>query len=155
MNFLVASQLAVGLLGLPLVTAFGAWALNRFSKERRLLLEVERRSQIYPNLPEGPAKVEYADRLNDSVRALNARLDPVFKKERRRKRTVIVWIGVGSIATTTVGIVLSLPAEPYGTGAGLALGAVMIGAFLFIERDTKKQRLALRQAHLPDSSLPA
>jgi hypothetical protein len=146
MNFVVVTQLVLGLLSLPLVTALGAWIVTRFSKERRLQLEVERRGHIYSNLPDGPAKEEFAERLNDSLRALNARLDPLFKKERRRKRTVVFWAGIFAAALTAVGSAASLPAESVGNVAGLVLGAFMVGAFFFIERDTKRQRLALRRA---------
>ena len=146
MNFVAVTQLVLGLLSLPLVTGLGAWVVTRFSKERRLQLEVERRGQIYSNLPEGPAREEFAERLNDSLRALNARLDPLFRKERRRKRTVVGWVAVFTAASIAIGSAASLPVESFGNVAGLVLGAFMVGAFLFIERDTKRQRLALQRA---------
>lgn len=39
---------------------------------------------------------EFAKRVGGAGAELNARLGPLFKQQRRRKRKVIVWLVVGS-----------------------------------------------------------
>lgn len=138
-------QLVLAVLSLPIATGLLGWLCSRFSKERRLLLLVERLSRILPSLPEGSPKVEYSERVNDALRALNVRLDPLFKIERRRKRIVFVWlVGIVGLAAGFANAA-HIPNGNYQTVLGISFGGLAVLAFVLIERDTKRQRRALSQ----------
>src|SRR6476659_2075440 len=89
-------QMSVAVLSLPIIAAAVAWLGRRSSKESRLLIRVERLAAIFPNLPEGEARDEFAKRVSEAGAELNARLDPLFKQERRRKRKVVVGLLVAT-----------------------------------------------------------
>lgn len=136
-------QMTIAVLSVPAVAAAITWLARRFSKESRLLLRLERLAAIYPDLPDGSMRDEFAKRVIDAGAELNARLDPLFKKERRRKRKVIVWLVVVSAF-----LVLVFPGHaalgPGGSNVvSLALGAMAVAAFLLIERDTRRERAAI------------
>lgn len=140
-------QLVIAILSIPVATGAVGWLLSRFSKERRLLLQLERLTQILPSLPEGPSKVEYSTRVTEALTALNVRLDPLFKLERRRKRVVFTW----SIAVVAffagIANAAHVPVGQYQTVLGLVFGGLTVAAFLLIERDTKRQRTALARSN--------
>lgn len=144
--FIPIAQLTLGVLSLPLLTALGGWVWRRVSKEARLHAELERLARVYPTLPEGKAKALYAERVNDAVHALNIRLDPLFKRERRRKRKAVVAV----LALTLVGSFFVAPGvdggsnQPFEWVLGVVLGGVVVVIFWLIERDTKRQRAALQ-----------
>ncbi|WP_100813227.1 hypothetical protein [Microbacterium lacus] len=145
-------QMTIAILSVPAVAAAITWLARRFSKESRLLLRLERLAAIYPNLPAGSMQDEFAKRVTDAGSELNARLDPLFKQERRRKRTVIVSLVVGSAF-----VILLWPGhaalEPGGSNlSSLALGVIAVAAFLFIERDTRRQRAAIKDEQSGQSS---
>lgn len=137
-------QMSLAVLSLPTIAAAVAWLGRRSGKESRLLIRVERLAAIFPNLPEGEARDEFAKRVSEAGAELNARLDPLFKQERRRKRKVIVGLLVA-----TAFIVLVFPGRElinsgWSTAASVALGGIAVGAFLLIERDTYRQRQAIK-----------
>lgn len=137
-------QTSLAVLSLPTVAAAVAWLGRRFSKESRLLIRLERLAGIFPNLPEGETRDEFAKRVAEAGAELNARLDPIFKRERRRKRKVIVGLLVA-----TAFIVLVFPGQElinsgWSTAASVAIGGVAVGAFFLIERDTHRQRQAIK-----------
>src|SRR6185437_14532782 len=138
-------QLILAVLSLPVATGLLGWLCSRFSKEHRLLLLVERLSLILPSLPEGSAKSEYAERVSDALRALNVRLDPLFKIERRRKRIVVVWLVVVLGLTAAFANVAHVASGNLQTIVSIIFGGLGVLAFTLIERDTKKQRKALSQ----------
>lgn len=147
-TLLPIGQLTLGLLSLPLLTALGTWVWRRVSKEARLHAELERLARVFPTLPDGEAKVTYAERVNDVLEALNTRLDPLFKRERRRKRVVVVIV-LAFVFIVSLIVAPSLNGvsdDSYTSVLGIALGGVVVAAFWFIERDTKRQREALRLA---------
>lgn len=71
-------EMMIAVLSVPAVAAAIAWLARRFSKESRLLIRLERLAAIYPNLPDGPIRVEFPNRVADTGAELNARLDPLF-----------------------------------------------------------------------------
>lgn len=133
----------IAVLSVPAVAAATAWLARRFSKESRLLIRLERLAAIYPNLPDGPMRAEFANRVADTGAELNARLDPFFKTERRRKRKVIAWVVVASAFLILVFPGHAALGEGGSNVVSLALGGVVVAAFLFIERDTRRQRAAI------------
>lgn len=145
-------QLTIAGLSVPAVAAAITWPARRFSKESRLLLRLERLAAIYPNLPHGVMRDEFAKSVSEAGAELNARLDPLFKRERRRKKNVIAWLVVASAF-----LVVVLPGHavlgPVGANlVSLALGGIAVVAFLFIERDTHRQRAAIEAAQAVNSS---
>jgi hypothetical protein len=137
-------QMAVAILSVPAVAAAISWLARRFSKESRLIIRLERLAAILPNLPEGKMRDEFGNRVAEAGAELNARLDPLFKQERRRKRKVIA--GVMAVAAF---LVLIYPGQRllesgWSNAASVALGFMAVGAFFLIERDTHKQRAAIR-----------
>lgn len=141
-------QLVIAVLSIPVATGVVGWFLTRFSKERRLLLQLERLTQILPSLPEGPAKVEYSARVTDALTALNVRLDPLFKIERRRKRVVFSWSIAIVALIAGIANAAHVPDGQYQPVVALILGGLTVIAFLLIERDTKRQRKVLGQSSL-------
>ena len=139
-------QLVIAVLSIPVATGVVGWFLSRFSKERRLLLQLERLTQIFPSLPEGPAKIEYSARIVDALTALNVRLDPLFKLERRRKRVVFTWSIAVVASIAGIANAAHVPDGQYQTVLGLVFGGLTVAAFLLIERDTKRQRTALARS---------
>jgi uncharacterized membrane protein len=139
-------QLAIAVLSIPVATGVVGWFLSRFSKERRLLLQLERLTKILPSLPEGSAKVEYGARVTDVLTALNVRLDPLFKLERRRKRVAFTWSIAIVAFIAAIANAAHVPDGQYQTVLALVLGGLTVVAFLLIERDTKRQRKALAQS---------
>lgn len=84
---------------------------------------------------------------------MSLRLDPLFKRERRRKRKVFAWL---AIASSFVALVFPGHAALGDTGSttiSVILGAAGVAAFLFIERDTRHQRTAIDTEQA--SELPA
>lgn len=137
-------QMAIAALSVPAVAAAITWLARRFSKESRLTVRLERLAAIYPNLPEGAMRDEFAKRVSDVGAELNARLDPLFKQERKRKRKVVVWVLVASAFLSLV-FPGHVALGPGGSNvASIALGGVAVAAFLFIERDTRRQRGAIK-----------
>jgi len=136
-------QLALAVLSLPVATGLLGWVMSRFSKERRLLLQVERLARILPSLPEGHAKVEFSDRVSEALAALNVRLDPLFKLERRRKRIAFSWSVAIVSVIAAVANAAHMPEVQYQTAVAVVLGGLTVLAFLLIETDTKRQRKAL------------
>ncbi|WP_136710126.1 hypothetical protein [Agromyces sp. H66] len=137
-------QTWLAVLSLPTVAATGAWLGRRFSKESRLLIRLERLAGIFPNLPEGKTRDEFAKRVSEAGAELNARHDPIFKQERHRKRKVIIGVVVATAFT-----ILAFPGQGmidsgWSTAASVAIGGVVVGAFFLIERDTHRQRQAIR-----------
>jgi hypothetical protein len=146
-------QITVAILSVPAVAASLTWLARRFSKESRLILRLERLAVIYPNLPDGAMREEFAKRVTDAGMELNTRLDPLFKRERKRKRQVVMWLMAGS---TFLALVFPGHAAlgPAGSNVvSVALGGIAVAAFLFIERDTRRQRAAIsaEQAELPSA----
>jgi hypothetical protein len=141
-------QLAVGLLSVPLLATAAAWLARRSTKESRLLIRVERLAAIYADLPTGEPKDEFGLRVFDATRELNTRLDPLFRSERRRKRKVALWVGgvLLALQVTVIPLISGTWTPPnwYGITSGLIGGAVIVVAWALIERDTKRQRRALR-----------
>ncbi|MDT0180206.1 hypothetical protein Q9S36_08285 [Microbacterium sp. ARD31] len=136
-------QTTIAVLFVPAVASATTWLARRFCKEPRLLLRLERLAAIYTDLPHGSMRDEFARRVTDAGAELNARLDPLSRKERRRKRKVIAWLVVGSAF-----LVLVFPGHaalgPAGSNiVSLALGANAVAAFLLIERDTRRERAAI------------
>lgn len=135
-------QILLAVLSVPVLTAAFTWLARRFTKESRLTIRVERLAAIYSNLPDGSPRGEFAKRLNEATAELNARIDPLFKRERRRKWKVGVWIiGVGTFLTVLPG--RAIFGEGVTSWAGVLIGIVCVIAFLLIERDTHKQRAAI------------
>ena len=135
-------QIILNVLSVPLLTAAISWLARRFTKESRLTIRVERLAGIYTDLPEGPAREEFAKRVGELTAELSARIDPLFELELRRKWKVACWtFGVGAVLTVFPGRAL------FGAGVsswvGILLGAVCVIAFLAIERDMRKQRAAI------------
>jgi len=155
-DFMPLAQLVLGALSLPLVATLGGWLISRLSAERRLLAQVERLAHIYPSIPESLAKAEYAERVTAAVVALNTRLDPLFKVERKRKRLVVLWVLSAIVILVTIATTTHSPTEPLTSLAGLILGAVVVFAFWLIERDTRRQRAVLRSAvtNIRDDPMP-
>jgi hypothetical protein len=140
-------QTTIAVLSVPAVAAAITWLARRFSKESRLTLRLERLATIYPNLPDGTMRDEFARRVSDAGAELNARLDPLFKRERRRKRKVIAWI-----VTALAFLMLVFPGHAVlGSGgsnaASIILGGIAVAAFLLIERDTRRERSAIKSEH--------
>jgi hypothetical protein len=104
---------------------------------------------LYPNLPAGVTRDEYADRINDALLELNARLDPLFVRERKRKR-IAYWV----VVVTAIGFALTFPAlfsgesgwpsAWSGTVLGVFAGILLLVAHALIERDTARQRNQIR-----------
>lgn len=137
-------QTSLAVLSLPTVAAAIAWLGRRFSKESRLLIRLERLAAIFPNLPEGNTRDEFAKRVSEAGAELNARLDPIFRQERRRKRKVIVGVVVTTAFTVLVFPGQGLISSGWNTAASVAIGGVAVGAFFLIERDTHRQRQAIK-----------
>ncbi|MTH70223.1 hypothetical protein GJ743_17795 [Agromyces bracchium] len=129
---------------MPTLAAAAAWLGRRFSKESRLLIRVERLAAIFPNLPEGKTRDEFAKRVSEAGAELNARLDPIFRQERRRKRRVIVGVVVATGFTVLVFPGLEMINSGWSTAVSVAIGGVAVGAFFLIERDTHRQREAIK-----------
>lgn len=136
--------MTIAVLSVPTVAAAVAWLARRFSKESRLTIRLERLAAIYPNLPEGAMRDEFAKRVADAGAELNARLDPLFKQERRRKRKVVVWVVLFSAFLSLVFPGHAALGQGGSNIASIALGGVAVAAFLFIERDTRRQRAAIK-----------
>ena len=135
-------QILLAVLSVPVLTAAISWLARRFTKESRLTMRVERLAAIYTHLPDGSPRVEFAKRLNEATTELNARIDPLFKRQRRRKWKVGSWIiGVGTILAVVPG--RAIFGEGVTSWAGVLIGIVCVIAFLLIERDTKSQRRAI------------
>jgi hypothetical protein len=148
-DFTAVLQTLLTILSIPVVAAALSWASRRLTKEGRLGARVERLSVVYPNLPEGDAKNEYAERINEALSELNARLDPVFKLERKRKRTVGFWVYGIALLLTFIFIPGFRNPEQANAVAGwtsVVGGLVLAGAFWLIEKDTKRQRAALQRS---------
>ena len=144
-------QVLVGVLSVPTIAALIAWIAKRFTKESRLLVRVERLAAIYPNLPESIERDELATRLREITRELNNRLDPLFKRERRLKRKVVIWVTSVLVLATLIFFPASSSSR-FSATAGLIGGGIAVLAFLLIERDTRRQRNQLsRQSAVPRS----
>ena len=144
-------QMLVAVLSVPVVAAGISWLARRFSKEARLTIRLERLAAVYPNLPDGPMREEFGRRVAEAGAELNARLDPLFKRERRRKRKVVAWL---LVATAVLALLApGLAGEHSSSVVGVVLGIVGVGGFLLIERDTKRQRAAISAEQRVD--LPA
>jgi len=141
-ELVAAVQLIVGVLSVPTIAALIAWIAKLFTKESRLLVRVERLAAIYPNLPEGSERAELATRLAEITRELNRRLDPLFKRERRLKRKVVLWVTSLLLLVTLIFFPAS-SSSGFSSTAGLIGGGVGVLAFLLIERDTRRQRTLL------------
>ncbi|MBD8024876.1 hypothetical protein [Microbacterium gallinarum] len=142
-------QLLVTVLSVPAIAAGISWLARRFSKEARLIIKLERLAAIYPNLPDGPIREEFGRRVSEAGSELNARLDPLFKRERRRKWKVIAWVLAASVVLAF--LVPGVRGEGVGNVVGVALGLAAVGGFLLIERDTKRQRAAIAAAEQADT----
>lgn len=141
-NVAAPLQIILAVLSVPILTAAISWLARRFTKESRLTIRVERLAGIYTDLPEGPAREEFAKRVGELTAELNARIDPLFTLERRRKWRVASWIfGVGAVLTALPG--RALFGEGVSSWAGILIGVLCVIAFLVIERDTRKQRAAI------------
>lgn len=136
-------QMTIAILSLPTIAAGATWLAHRFSKESRLLLRVERLAAIYPNLPQGATRDEFAMRVSEAGAELNARLDPPFKRERRRKQKVVVWIVAASAFATLVFPGHTALGDGGSNVVSLVLGGIAVVAFLFIEHDTRRQRASI------------
>lgn len=119
----------------------GLLLARRFSKEARLTIRLERLAGIYPNLPDGSMREEFGRRVSEAGSELNARLDPPFKRERRRKRKVVAWVLSASVVLAF--FVPEVRGEDIGNVVGVMLGLAAVGGFLLIKRDTKRQRAAI------------
>ncbi len=136
-------QQTVAFLSVPLVGALLVWLAQRFTRERRLTLRLERLASIYSGLPEGETRREFGNRVNDVAAQLNCCLDPLFKRERRRKR-----MAAGMVFGVVLFMVYVYPGLEWASTGGrdwmpVVLAFVLVGAFLLIERDTRRQRVAL------------
>lgn len=144
-NLIAPFQILLAVLSVPVITAAFTWLARRFTKESRLTIRVERLAVIYASLPDGPPREEFAKRVNEATAELNARIDPLFKRERRRKRTVGIWIaGVGTLLTVLPG--RAILGEGVTSWGGVLVGTLCVIAFLLIEGDTRKQRDAIAAA---------
>jgi hypothetical protein len=146
----VILQTMLAVLSVPIVGAVLAWLAQRFTREARLTLRLQRLSGIYSGLPEGAPRQEFARRVEEVAVELNKRLDPLFKRERRRKR-----IATGVIFTTVMFLGLVFPGFAWRSGVGgewvhVAMGGALLGVFLLIERDTRRQRAVLARTHSPE-----
>jgi Flp pilus assembly protein TadB len=146
-------QMMIALLSVPVVAAALGWLARRFSKEARLTIRLERLATIFPNLPEGAMQDEFGKRVAEAGAELNARLDPLFKRERRRKRKVFAWLAMASAFLALVFPGHAALGDTGSTTISVILGAAGVAAFLFIERDTRRQRAAI--ATEQGSELPA
>lgn len=136
-------QMTLAVLSVPAVAAAITWLARRFSKEARLTIRLERLASIFPHLPEGSMRDEFRKRVVEAGAELNARLDPLFKQERRRKRRVIVGLVLASAFLVFVFPGYAALGTAGSNTVSLALGAVAVAGFLFIERDTRRQRSAI------------
>lgn len=136
-------QMTLAVLSVPAVAAAITWLARRFSKEARLTIRLERLAAIFPNLPEGTMRDEFGKRVAEAGAELNARLDPLFKNERRRKRRVIVGLVLASAFVILVFPGYAVLGTAGSNTVGVGLGLVAVAGFLFIERDTRRQRSAI------------
>lgn len=143
-------QLTVAVLSVPAVAAALSWLSRRFSKEARLMIRLERLAATFPNLPEGPMRDEFGKRVAEAGAELNARLDPLFKRERRRKRKVVVGILLAVVVLTFFVPGQATDGEGARNVISVALGLAAVAAFLLIERDTRRQRAAIAAEREPE-----
>ena len=118
---------------------------QRFTREGRLLLRIQRLGSVYQLLPESAGKAELGQRISGIVDELNTWLDAETVKRRAIGRMVwVVTFVIGLVAAVVTTMSLNPTAQPWssiaiGAAYGAAITASATGVMLVLDRQSRRR----------------